>query len=85
MAVDERSRRAGVGRTLLRYFAQDARTIHQRDYVGLAVEQGEDESDRVAFFSRCGLRTIHVEEGVERVMGAPFSEVLRDHPSAVSS
>lgn len=85
MTVDERSRRAGIGRTLLRRFSHDARTLYHRDYVALAVEQGEGESGRVAFFNRCGLRTIHVEEEVQRVMGAPLSEVLLDHPPAVSS
>ncbi|MDV6247029.1 hypothetical protein [Rhodococcus opacus] len=41
--------------------------------------------DRVAFFSRCGLRTIHLEEEVEHVMGAPLSEVLlKDRPAVTS-
>ncbi len=63
MTVDKFSRHKGVGRALLRRFAQDARTVHEREYLSLAVEQGEDDSGRIAFFSRCGFRTITLSLG----------------------
>lgn len=76
MTVLERSRQEDVGRALLRCFAHDARTTRHRGYLALDVEQGPDETDRIAFINRCGLRTLYLQPDVQHVMGAPIPDLL---------